>query len=77
MTPSTLGFPPRHRSHDHTQGNGVAEVRGASQPLIRAASKDKPVAGRRPGFNGRNGGSYDLAVIGAGSAAITAADQGA
>ena len=57
------------------------EARGASRPRITPPSNDIPMAGRRFGPPRRNGGAYDLVVIGAGSAgfsaAITAADQGA
>lgn len=64
----------------NVHGDGTDEPRGATLS-IQAGSKDTSVAGRRSAINGRNGGSYDLAVIGAGSAgfsaAITAADQGA
>jgi mercuric reductase len=59
----------------------AAETRGEPQSSGDAASQDRPVTHRRLGTNGRSNGSYDLAVIGAGSAgfsaAITAADQGA
>ncbi|MFB9981573.1 bifunctional organomercurial lyase/mercury(II) reductase MerBA [Mesorhizobium kowhaii] len=60
--------------------NGAAEIRGESQSSGDTAPPDRPVICRRSA-NGRNNSSYDLAVIGAGSAgfaaAITAADQGA
>lgn len=63
------------------QGDNAAETRGERQSSGDTASQDMPVISRRLGANGRNNGSYDLAVIGAGSAgfsaAITAADQGA
>jgi mercury(II) reductase len=59
----------------------AAETRGEPQSSGDTASPDRPATHRRLGANGRNNGSYDLAVIGAGSAgfsaAITAADQGA
>lgn len=62
-------------------GNDAAETRGEPQSSGDMASPDRPATYRRLGTNGRNNGSYDLAVIGAGSAgfsaAITAADQGA
>lgn len=57
------------------------ETRGESRPSAYAASKNGAAAGRHIRTNGRKGGTYDLVVIGAGSAgfsaAITAADQGA
>jgi mercury(II) reductase len=63
------------------QDNDEAETRSEPQSSDDTASQDRPVTHRRLGTNGRNNGSYDLAVIGAGSAgfsaAITAADQGA
>lgn len=59
----------------------AAEARGAFPSSVDTVSKNTPTAGRRFAANGRNGGGYDLVVIGAGSAgfsaAITAADQGA
>ncbi|ABS68140.1 mercury(II) reductase [Hephaestia caeni] len=59
----------------------AAEARGAFPSSVDTVSKNTPTAGRRVASNGRNGGGYDLVVIGAGSAgfsaAITAADQGA
>jgi mercuric reductase len=62
-------------------GNDAVETRGESQSSGDTASPDRPATHRRLGTNGRNNGSYDPAVIGAGSAgfsaAITAADQGA
>lgn len=62
-------------------GNNAAETQGEPQSSGDTASPDRPVTHRRLGTNGRNNGSYDLAIIGAGSAgfsaAITAADQGA
>lgn len=62
-------------------GDDTAKTEGASRSPSNTASKDRARADRRFGANGRNGDSYDLAVIGAGSAgfsaAITAADQGA
>ncbi len=54
---------------------------GPSLADLDAASKSATVASRPFPANGRNGGAYDLVVVGAGSAgfsaAITAADQGA
>jgi mercury(II) reductase len=54
---------------------------GPSLAGLDTASKSTAVASRPFPANGRNGGTYDLVVIGAGSAgfsaAITAADQGA
>jgi mercuric reductase len=62
-------------------GNDAAETRGKPQSSGDTASRDRQAVHRRLGTNGRTNGSYDLAVIGAGSAgfsaAITAADQGA
>lgn len=62
-------------------GSDATETRDEPQSWGDAASQDRPATHRRVGTNGRNNGSYDLAVIGAGSAgfsaAITAADQGA
>jgi mercuric reductase len=59
----------------------AAETRGEAKSSGDTASPDMPATHRRLGTNGRNNGSYDLAVIGAGSAgfaaAITASDQGA
>jgi mercuric reductase len=56
-------------------------TRGESRPSADPATMNGAVADRRFGTNGRNGGAYDLVVIGAGSAgfsaSITAADQGA
>jgi mercuric reductase len=56
-------------------------TRSAARPPPDPASKSAAVADRRFRANGRNGGAYDLVVVGAGSAgfsaAITAADQGA
>ncbi|SJM33664.1 bifunctional organomercurial lyase/mercury(II) reductase MerBA [Mesorhizobium delmotii] len=64
-----------------SQDNDAAGAQGEFQSPGNTASHDRPVTHRRLGTNGRNSGSYDLAVIGAGSAgfsaAITAADQGA
>lgn len=61
--------------------NDVAKTGGESQSPTGSTSKKSPTADRRFHTNRRNGGAYDLAVIGAGSAgfsaAITAADQGA
>jgi mercuric reductase len=66
---------------DPAGGQGDGHAGGTSRQPSSAASTDEPVTNRRFRTNGRNGGSYDLAVIGAGSAgfsaAITAADQGA
>lgn len=63
------------------EGDGAKEAHSAPPLVIQTASKDMPVVDRRSSINGGNGGSYDLVVIGAGSAgfsaAITAADQGA
>jgi mercury(II) reductase len=63
------------------QDSDATETRDEPQSSGDAASQDRPATHRRVGTNGRNNGSYDLAVIGAGSAgfsaAITAADQGA
>jgi mercury(II) reductase len=57
---------------------GLDETPGCS---AGATSEGADVANRRFRANGRNGGAYDLVVIGAGSAgfsaSITAADQGA
>lgn len=54
---------------------------GPSLAGLNVASKSAAVANRPSRANGRNGGAYDLVVIGAGSAgfsaSITAADQGA
>ncbi|MBA1993626.1 FAD-dependent oxidoreductase, partial [Escherichia coli] len=54
---------------------------GPSLAGLDVASKSLVVANRPLRTNGRNGGAYDLVVIGAGSAgfsaSITAADQGA
>ena len=62
-------------------GPSLAGVDGISRPPIDPASKSTTVVNRPLRANGRNGGAYDLVVIGAGSAgfsaAITAADQGA
>jgi mercuric reductase len=62
-------------------GNDLAATPGESRSSGDTASPDGPATHRRLGTNGRNNGSCDLAVIGAGSAgfsaAITAADQGA
>lgn len=64
------------------QFDGESSTDGASQPpSIDQASMNSPLADRPMRPNGRNGGAYDLVVIGAGSAgfsaSITAADQGA
>jgi mercury(II) reductase len=62
-------------------GPSLAGVDGVSRPPIDPASKSTTVANRPSRANGRNGGAYDLVVVGAGSAgfsaAITAAEQGA
>ena len=59
----------------------AAEARGAFPSSVDTVSKNTPTAGRQFAANERNGGGYDLLIIGAGSAgfsaAITAADQGA
>lgn len=75
-------FGPSLAGLDAAQRSGSEiETRGASRPLADPTSKKGPTANRRFHSNGRNGGAYDLVVIGAGSAgfsaAITAADQGA
>jgi len=61
--------------------NDAKEAQSEFQPPSKMASQDRPTTHQRLGTNGRNNGSYDLAVIGAGSAGfsavITAADQGA
>jgi len=73
--PSLAGLNAAQRS-----GSDI-ETRGASRPPADPTSKKGPTTDRRFRSNGRNGGAYDLVVIGAGSAgfssAITAADQGA
>ncbi len=63
---------------------GLQAGRALFEPSLAGldvASKSTTVANRPLRINGRNGGAYDLVVIGAGSAgfsaAITAADQGA
>jgi mercury(II) reductase len=62
-------------------GNDAAETRSEPQSSGDTASPDRPATYRHLGTNGRYNGSYDLAIIGAGSAgfsaAITAAHQGA
>ncbi|MFZ5673193.1 MAG: bifunctional organomercurial lyase/mercury(II) reductase MerBA [Pseudomonadota bacterium] len=62
-------------------GPSLAGLDAASRPSVDPASKSTTVANRPFYANGRNGGAYDLVVIGAGSAgfsaSITAADQGA
>jgi mercury(II) reductase len=62
-------------------GPSLAGLDAAPRTSDDPASKSPAVANRPVRPNGRNGGAYDLAVIGAGSAgfsaAITAADQGA
>jgi len=75
-------FGPSLAGLDAAQRSGSEiESRGASRPPADPTSKKGPTANRRFHSNGRNGGAYDLVVIGAGSAgfssAITAADQGA
>ena len=59
----------------------ATEVREALPSPVDTVSKNGPAARQRFVTNGRNGGAYDLVVIGAGSAgfsaSITAADQGA
>ena len=59
----------------------LAGVDRVSRPVTDKASKGTAAANRPSRVNGRNGGAYDLIVIGAGSAgfsaSITAADQGA
>ena len=60
---------------------GDVDIKSASQLPVDPASKIGSSADRHVRATGRNGGAYDLVVIGAGSAgfsaAITAADQGA
>jgi mercuric reductase len=62
-------------------GPSLAGLEMAPHASVRAASKSAAVTDRPFRANGRNGGAYDLVVIGAGSAgfsaSITAADQGA
>jgi mercuric reductase len=62
-------------------GPSLAGLDGVSRPPIDPASKSTTVTNCPLRANGRNGGAYDLVVIGAGSAgfsaAITAAEQGA
>jgi mercuric reductase len=62
-------------------GPSLAAVDGVSRPPINPASKSTTVTNRPSRANGRNGETYDLVVIGAGSAgfsaSITAAEQGA
>ena len=62
-------------------GPSLAGLDAASRPSVDPASKSTTVANSPFRANGRNGGAYDLVVIGAGSAgfsaSITAADQGA
>jgi len=64
-----------------SQGDNAAAATGELPSPGKTASQGRPVTHRRLGMNGRNNGSHDLAIIGAGSAgfsaAITAADQGA
>lgn len=76
-------FGPSLAGLDTTQQfDGESSTHGAPQPLpIDQAPTNSPLADRPMRPNGRNGGAYDLVVIGAGSAgfsaSITAADQGA
>ncbi|MGH6752291.1 MAG: FAD-dependent oxidoreductase, partial [Bradyrhizobium sp.] len=62
-------------------GPSLAGLDTAAQSSVGSTSKRTVVADRRFRTNGRNGGAYDLVVIGAGSAgfsaSIAAADQGA
>ena len=62
-------------------GPSLAGIDGVSRPPTNPAPKNATVTDRPVRANGRNGGAYDLVVIGAGSAgfsaAITAAEQGA
>ncbi|MER8559995.1 bifunctional organomercurial lyase/mercury(II) reductase MerBA [Mesorhizobium sp. M0578] len=62
-------------------GPSLAGLDTAAESSVGSTSKTAAVADCRFRTNGRNGGAYDLAVIGAGSAgfsaSITAADQGA
>lgn len=76
-------FGPSLAGLDTTQQcDGASSTCGASQPAsVDPAPTNSPLADRPMRPNGRNGGAYDLVVIGAGSAgfsaSITAADQGA
>ena len=62
-------------------GPSLAGLDTAARSSVGSTSKSAVTADRRLRANGRNGGAYDLVVIGAGSAgfsaSITAADQGA
>ena len=62
-------------------GPSLAGIDSAPRPPIDPASKNAAVTNSFLRVNGRNGGAYDLVVIGAGSAgfsaSITAAEQGA
>ena len=62
-------------------GPSLAGLGVTPRPSVDPESKSSAVANRSFHTNGRNGGAYDLVVIGAGSAgfsaSITAADQGA
>ncbi len=62
-------------------GPSLAGLDTGPRPSVGSASKIGSLADRPFRANGRNGGAYDLVVIGAGSAgfsaSITAADQGA
>ena len=62
-------------------GPSLAGLDTAAESAVGSTSKRAAVADRRLRTNDRNGGAYDLVVIGAGSAgfsaSITAADQGA
>ena len=62
-------------------GPSLADATTHGATPMEGASQNSPSADRRVNTNRRKGGSYDLAVIGAGSAgfsaAITAAEQGA
>ncbi|MBN9049021.1 MAG: bifunctional organomercurial lyase/mercury(II) reductase MerBA [Rhizobiales bacterium] len=62
-------------------GPSLAGLGVTPRPSADPESKSPPVANRPFRTNGRNGGAYDLVVVGAGSAgfsaAITAAEQGA
>ncbi|ESW63321.1 bifunctional organomercurial lyase/mercury(II) reductase MerBA [Mesorhizobium sp. C280B] len=62
-------------------GPSLAGLEMAPHASVRAALKSAAATDRPFRANGRNGGAYDLVVIGAGSAgfsaSITAADQGA
>ncbi|MGV2184033.1 bifunctional organomercurial lyase/mercury(II) reductase MerBA [Rhizobium rhizogenes] len=62
-------------------GPSLAGIETAPRPSAGSGSKSAAATDRALRANGRNGGTYDLVVIGAGSAgfsaSITAADQGA